>query len=162
MVDFGDRTAFEKRVGAARVVELFDDDGDGRVEGSDAETLAEYMGAASDIVAGLLLNKGFTEAQLEILKADRQVIHAWSGILAQLAGERKTEWLGEQGRGPYDAFGERARQELRALARGDIRSVQEDQTGPNPAVLGEVSVGDPVFVFNPDPRDPRGRGPGGF
>lgn len=154
------RKALEERITAQRIIELFDDDGDGLVAGDDLATLETIMGDADDIVTGLLIKKGFNEQQLEILALDRQVIRAWSSIAAQLAGERKPEWIDESGRGPYDAFGIRGREELRALARGDVRSVQETLAGANAVLSG--SVDQHVFEFAPDPTVPGDRGKGSF
>jgi hypothetical protein len=161
MVAFGTRLELEQRFGAQRLVQLFDDDGDGVVAGTDLATLDTIMAEADDIVAGLLLNKGFTEEQLELLKTDKQIIRAWAGIAAQLAGERKPEWLSDEGLGPYDAFGQRGRAELKSLAAGTTRSIKESVAGINTAISGDVQRG--VFVFAPDPNDPNDRyGPGGF
>ena len=161
-IEFGSRAALAARITEQRIVQMFDDDGDGVVSGDDLQILADIMGAASDVTTGLLLNKGFSLKQLEIIKNDRQVIHAWAGIAAQLAGERKPEWLNANGEGPYDALGARGRAELKALAVGTIRSVQETDAGPNAMVGGELSP-NPSFIFNPNPNDPNDRfGPGGF
>lgn len=154
------RKALEDRITPERLIQLFDDDGDGLVAGEDLATLETILGDADDIVTGLLIKKGWSEQQLEFLALDRQVIRAWSGIAAQLAGERKPEWIDESGHGPYDAFGVRAREELRALARGDIRSVQESTAGVNAALSG--SVDQHVFEFAPDPNIPGDRGKGSF
>ena len=154
------RAALEEKITAARVVQLFDDDGDQVVAGTDLAKLESVFADADDIVTGLLLKKGFSVEALEILATDRQVIRAWAGIVAQLGGERRTEWLDDQGRGPYDAFGIRARSELQALARGDIRSVKEVEPGvANTSIVGDVQRGQ--FIFT-DPNDPTGQGPGGF
>lgn len=160
MVTYGGREALEARITGQRVIELFDDDGDGLVEDGDLTTLETVMGDADDIVTGLLVRKGFSEAQLEILAEDRQVIRAWAGIAAQLAGERKPEWLDDAGHGPFEAFGVRAREELKALARGEIRSVQESVAGANASLSG--SVDEHPFEFAPDPNIPGDRGRGSF
>jgi hypothetical protein len=163
MIVFGTRIDLEQRLTAQRLVELFDDDGDGAVAGSDLASLQTIMDEANDIVAGLLLNKGFNAVQLELLKADKQIQRAWSGIAAQLAGERKPEWLNERGQGPYDAFGLRGRAELKALATGETRSLIETVTGGSGANLGiSGGVQTRAFLFSPDPNDPNDRGPGGF
>ena len=154
------RLALAQRITAARVVEMFDDDGDELVAGADLATLETVMGDADDIVTGLLIKKGFSADQLEILARDRQVVRAWSGIVAQLAGERKPEWLDESGKGVFEAFGVRGREELKALARGEIRSVQEDVTGSNSALSGGVDRH--AFEFAPDPDIPGDRGRGSF
>ncbi len=161
MVIFGTRLDLEQRLTASRLVEMFDDDGDGLVEGGDLATLETIIAEANDIVAGILLNKGYSAEQLETIKLDKQVTRAWSGIAAQLSGERKPEWLNDRGQGPYDAFGARARAELKALAIGETRSIQEATAGRNLSVSGEVAR--TVFQFAPDPNDPNDRfGPGGF
>lgn len=154
------RLALEQRITAQRVVEMFDDDGDELVAAGDLATLETLMAEADDIVTGLLLKKGFNAQQLEILALDRQVVRAWAGIVAQLAGERKPEWLDEGGKGPFDAFGVRAREELRALARGEIRSAQEDIAGANSSLSGGVERH--AFEFAPDPDIPGDRGRGSF
>lgn len=154
------RKAVEDRVTASRLVELFDDDGDGLVEDADLATLETIMGDADDIVTGILIRKGWSAEGLEFVALDRQVVRSWAGIVAQLAGERKPEWLDESGRGPFDAFGIRAREELGRLARGETRSVKEDQAGPNLSAGGDV--GDYPFEFAPDPRIPGDRGRGSF
>ena len=160
MVAYGSRQALEQRITAQRVIELFDDDGDGLVADGDTDTLETIMGDADDIVTGLLIKKGFSEEQLEILAEDRQVVRAWAGIAAQLAGERKPEWLDDAGRGPYDAFGVRGREELKALARGEIRSVQETVAGSNTSLSGSVDTH--PFEFSPDPNVYGDRGRGSF
>lgn len=154
------RLALEQRITAQRVVEMFDDDGDELVASGDLAALETVMSDADDIVTGLLIKKGFNAEQLEILALDRQVVRAWSGIVAQLAGERKPEWLDENGKGPFDAFGVRGREELRALARGEIRSVQEDVAGSNSALSGGVDRH--AFEFAPNPDIPGDRGRGSF
>jgi hypothetical protein len=163
VIEYGSRAALAARITEQRLVQMFDDDGDGVVAGTDLVILNDIMGAASDVTTGLLLNKGYSATQLEIIKNDRQVIHAWAGIAAQLAGERRTEWLNDRGEGPYDALGARGRAELKALATGDVRSVQEETAGGHAMASGENSARDPVFIFNPNPNDPNDRyGPGGF
>lgn len=154
------RQAIEQRITAERLVELFDDDGDGLVADADLATLETIMGDADDIVTGILIRKGWSAEGLEHIALDRQVVRNWAGIAAQLAGERKPEWLDESGRGPFDAFGIRAREELGRLARGEVRSVQEALAGP-PLSLGS-EVGDHPFEFAPDPRIPGDRGRGSF
>lgn len=161
VVDFGSRADLEARIGAARVIQLFDDDGDGLVESGDLANLTLVMGDASAIVTSLLLGKGWSMDQLELLKTDRLVIRAWSGIAAQLSGERKPEWLNPQGEGPFEAIGVRARADLKALARGETRSEKEDVAGVNPIVSSEGQRR--PFIFAADPNDPNDRyGPGGF
>jgi hypothetical protein len=154
------RAALESRITAQKIVQLYDDDGDGIVAGSDLATLESTLADADDIVTGILLNKGFTLEQLAIIRTDRQVVLSWANIAAQLAGERRTEWLDAQGHGPFDAFGVRGRSELGKLARGDLRSPKEAEAGINLGLEGQFD--ERPFLFAPNPHDPNDRGPGGF
>lgn len=157
------RLAIEQRLSAQQVADIFDDDGDGQVEGADLAKLEQTMADADDVVTGILLGKGWTEQQLEdALRLDRQVIRCWVGIFAQLAGERRTERLDDEGRGPFDALGVRGRAELGKLARGELRSAQESAVGGaiNASIGGQVETR--PFFYAPDPRDPEDQGPGGF
>ncbi len=154
------RKTLEQRITASRLLEMFDDDGDGLLASTDLETLEAIMADADDVVSGILIKKGYNEDQLAVLGEDRQVMRAWAGIAAQLAGERKPEWLDANGRGPFEAFGQRGREDLRSLARGDLRSVQEDVVGATRAVSAS-SAARPLY-FAGDPDDPCDRGKGGF
>jgi hypothetical protein len=157
------RRALEARITAQRLLQLYDDDGDGLVTGTDLETLELIMADADDAVTGILLNKGYTLEQLDKIRLDRQVVVAWAGIAAQLSGERKPEWLNAEGRGPFDAFGTRGRGELGKLAAGILRSqkeVEADGAGINQGLEGQSEPR--TFFFAPDPNDPNDRGPGGF
>lgn len=167
VVAFGDRTALEARITADRVVQIFDFDGDGLVTGADETRLDQTIADANDVVAGILLGKGFSLAQLETLKDDNQIKRAWSCICAQLAGEVRTEWYDDEGKGPYDALGQRARAELKALTRGELRSRLETDpdgnAGVNAAIRADCSTASPVFIFNRNPNNPNDtHGPGGF
>ena len=153
------RGALEERMSASTVKQLFDDDNDGEIAGTDLATLEQVLADADDVVTGVLINKGYSAAQLEILKADRQIVRLWANIAAQLAGERKP-WLFEDGVGPYDVIGQRARQELGKLARGELRSHLEAEAGTNTSLVGKVDVRENFFA--PDPNDPYDQGPGGF
>jgi hypothetical protein len=155
------RTVLEQKIGADRVLSLFDDDGDGLVAATDLATLEAVFAQADDIVTGYLVKKGRTETQIrEHLRSDRQVIRAWAGIAAQLAGERKPEWRNSQGVGPFDLDGTRAREELKMLASGETRSHTEAESGGNTSLLGAIER--PYLEFAPDPTIPGDRGQGSF
>jgi hypothetical protein len=165
-IAFGDRSKLEDRFTPQRVVQLFDFDGDGLVAGTDETRLEAIINDANDVVTGILLGKGFTLAQLALLVTDSQIVRAWAGICAQLAGEAKTEWLDDEGKGPFDGLGQRSRAELKAMSRGEIRSRLELESGGagiNSTLRGEKSTATPTFIFNRDPNNPNDRnGPGGF
>ena len=153
------RTALEQRTTATRVLQAFDDDGDGVLAGADLLTLEATLADADDVVSGILVGKGYVPEQLELLRTDRQIVRAWAGIAAQLMGERRPEWL-EDGVGPFDEIGQRARSELTKLTRGEIRSVKEPDAGVISTISGMVDAREHFFLPNPD--DPLDRGPGGF
>lgn len=156
----GSRAALEATITAQRVVQMFDDDGDGAVAGTDLATLNLFIARADAVVIGMLLHKGFTTTQLTTLVTDPQIIQAWACICAQLSGERKTEWLDQNGKGPYEAMGQRARSDLTNIARGVLRVEKETEAGANTTLSGEYDAPCPPFQFQPDPRT--GRQPGGF
>lgn len=145
-----------------KVIELFDDDGDGVIAGSDLTSADETVARVNDEVTSILFRKGFSKEQLDELVSDASLRRYATSILAQYAGERRTEFLTAGGTGPYDAIGERARGALVKLSRGELRSKKEDTAGANPIVGGDTNLGDPVFIVSRDPRYPGRPGPGGF
>lgn len=163
MANFVNRSDLEKQITKARLIQLFDDDGDGLVEGDDAEALAECMAEASAIVTNHLVGKGFDVEQLNGLSRDRGLRRAACNIAAEIAGPRRPEFINPQtGAGPYDAMGQRGREYLKEFAKGALRSRLEDQHGKNATVRGALSYPTPKFIFSRDPSDPNDNGPGGF
>lgn len=161
-VAIGNRAALEAAITAQRVIQLFDDDGDGAVAGTDEATLNDFIARADAVVVGILLHKGFTVAQLTTLVTDKQILALWGSICAQIAGERKHEWLDANGHGPFHGIGQRARADLVNVATGLIRLEKETEAGANTTLSGDYAAPCPVFIFNADPRDPYRRPPGGF
>ena len=153
------RTALEQRTTAIRVLQAFDDDGDGLIEGADLATLEATLADADAVVTGILLGKGFTAVQIEAMRTDRILVRAWAGIAAQLMGERRPEWL-ENGIGPFDEIGQRGRAEAKKFTTGENRSELEADAGVSSTISGMVDARDHFFLPNPD--DPLDRGPGGF
>lgn len=151
-----------RKITRRRVLELFDDDGDGRLEGDDATGLDEAVAQANDDVSSILLRKGFSADQLNGLSEDAALRRHATSILAQYAGERRTEFLNAEHEGPFHGVGERARKALEKYSRGEARSPKEDQVGDNPIVGGDTNLGSPVFFVSRDPRYPGRQGPGGF
>lgn len=153
----------ERKITRRRVVELFDDDGDGDIDGPDASVVAETIAAANDEVTSIMFRKGFEAAALNELSEDASLRRYATSILAQHAGERRVEFLDEDGRGPFHGMGERARASLVKMSQGELRSKKEGTgAGENPIVGGDTNLGDPVFIIARDPRYPGRPGPGGF
>lgn len=156
------REQLEQKITPRRVLELFDDDGDGTLAGTDATALDEAVASANDEVTSILFRKGFGAEQLGELSEDASLRRYATAILAQIAGERRTEFLDSEQRGPFHMMGERAREALVKMSRGELRSKKEDTAGENAIVGGDVSIGEPAFIFSRDPRYPGQRSPGGF
>lgn len=152
-----------RKITRRRVVELFDDDGDGDITGTDAATIGETVAAANDEVTSIMFRKGFDAAALNELSEDASLRRYATSILAQHAGERRVEFLDDAGRGPFHDMGERARSALVKMSMGELRSKKEGTgAGENPIVGGDTNLGDPVFIVSRDPRYPGRPGPGGF
>jgi hypothetical protein len=153
----------EKVITRRRVLELFDDDGDGDLDGTDAVAVDETVAAVNDEVTSILFRKGFDAAGLNELSEDASLRRYATAMLAQQAGERRVEFLDDEQRGRFHGMGERARSALVKMSMGELRSKKEDTgAGENPIVGGDTNLGDPVFMVSRDPRYPGRPGPGGF
>lgn len=151
---FTSREELETKMGAQRVLDLFDDDRDGTLGTTDLEKLSEIISEAEDTTTSLLLHKGWERADLKGLAADRSLRRAATQIAMQLAGERRPEFNDGEGRSLYDFQGERGRKTLKDFARGTNRSRLEDAHGKNASLRGRVSASNPVSIFGRDPSDP--------
>lgn len=150
-------------IGRRRVVELFDEDGDGQLVGEDATRIAETVAGVNDEVTSILYRKGFDRAALVALAEDAGLRRYATRMLAQAAGQRKLEFHDSDGDGPYYKIGEDARTALTKMSQGELRSKTEGTgAGENPIVGGDTNLGDPVFIVSRDPRYPGTSGPGGF
>lgn len=163
MANWTSREELERKISRRRVIELFDDDGDGVVTGEDATTLDETIASANDEVTSILFRKGFDAAALNVLSADSSLRRYATAILAGYAGSRKLEFHDADGAGPYTGDAKIARTTLKEMATGELRSRLEALgAGENPVVGGDTNLGEPVFVIARDPRYPGTSGPGGF
>lgn len=150
-------------IGRRRVVELFDEDGDGQLIGADSTRVDETVAGVNDEVSSILFRKGFSAAQLNAISEDASLRRYATRMLAQAAGYMRLEFHDPSGRGPYYQMGEDARSALVKMSTGELRSKTEDTgAGENPIVGGDTNLGDPVFVIGRDPRFPGTSGPGGF
>ncbi len=157
----------EDRFGKAKIIQLFDEDGDGNIDlPGDQQILVSHMADADDAVESYLL-KAWTRDQIAKLFDDNQLRRQAACICMQLAGERKTEWLNAAtGKGQYENMGERARGILERIAAGELRTRKEATSqgaGENPTLDADLSLGTPNFVFARNANDPNDKvGKGGF
>lgn len=148
-------------ISPSRAIDLFDDDNNNVITDTEPAVKAA-LDAANSAVTSLIYKKGFELSQILVLSADEMLRRCATAIFAQYGGERKTEFLDQNGHGRYEAIGARARADLQAVASGELRSRLEQDAGPNPLVQSATNVPKPVFFFNPDPRYPGRPTPGGF
>lgn len=155
-----------ERISRRRAIELFDDDGDGAILAGaggpgDLEAFDRALASVNDEVVSMLYRKGFTATQVAALAADASLRRCATDLLAQQAGERRSEFLDGEGRGPFHGMGERARAQLRLFTTGELRSRLEDTIGPNPTAVAQTAnvAGEQALVFTVPGRTV---GPGGF
>lgn len=161
-VAFTSLAELQGMISPARTLDLFDDDGDGIVSESDA-AVSLCLAAANDFVTSVLFQKGFAMAALAVLAQDASLRRHATALFAQYGGERRTEFLDKDGNGRYHTIGKRARDDLKEMSRGELRSRMEAEgAGPNPIVSTDTNVGAPIFIIARDPRYPGRPGPGGF
>lgn len=141
-------------IGAQRVAQLCDDDGDGV---ADAAVVTKEEARADSFVRTYLEGKGFTSAQLTPLATNETLRAAATDILIGMMGERKPEFRDEQGRGRCDVELKRGKEMLGMLAKGALRIAE---AGPRTNLGGRLTAPDPVFTIAPSSGNPKG--PGGF
>jgi hypothetical protein len=167
-VEFTSKSELEERISRRRVLELYDDDGDGAIltggaEPGDLEAFNASLARVNDEVFSLIFRKGFDATQIAALAADK-ALRGWAtDLLAQQAGERRTEFLDSEGHGCFHAIGERARSALRAMSSGELRLRLEDEpanSNPNAVARTGTVYGEcPLVMIKPGRSGP---GPGGF
>jgi len=162
MAGFVDEDAVKARFSADQWLQFFDDDGDGV---ADASIVAEVLADADADVRAHLKGKGYTDDDLDQLVADQTLRRTAAAIAMGYAGERRSEWLNDQGQGRFHQVRERAIQRLKAMQKADLRIPSEAAVGvKNKRVGAGIDAADPPFVFAASAADrASGKpGPGGF
>lgn len=149
----------DARIGARKVDELFDDDGD---MVRDAVTVNTLLVEAEDFAASRML-KGWNIEQINLMAAKDEAFRAqvaWVAI--EMASERRSEFLAEDGKGRYWAQYTRAKEYFDAIAKGQVASAAEVTVGTNKQTGGGLSptITPPAsrFIFAPDRFNPTGHG----
>jgi hypothetical protein len=149
----------DNRIGAARVDMLFDDDGDSL---RDAIPLNAIMVEAEDLAASWML-KGYPIESVVLLGKNDETFRgqvAW--VAAELASERRQEFIAEDGKGRYWAQYTRAKEYFTAMSKAQLRSPAETVAGKNAGSGGSLSptlqTNQPRFIFAPDRGSPTGHG----
>lgn len=154
MAIFVDQSDLEKRIGAGRVAQVFDDDGDGN---PDPVLIEQFTDEADAWVIAFAESKGFTREQLEAVSAHPMLRGAAADICLGLRGESKPEWLNDRGEGQYEKRKQNGREMLKMLVTGELRI---KEAGKKTNIGGRVTAPDPVFTIATSRGNPKG--PGGF
>ncbi len=149
----------DKRVSASKIDELFDDDGDSI---RDSIVVAAVLVEAEDFAATRML-KSWTIEQINQMAATDETFRAQVAWVAlELATERRSEFLAEDGKGRYWQQYMRAKEHFDALAKSKIASAAEATVGKNKQSGGSLSptVQQPPgrFTWAPDKYNPYGKG----
>jgi hypothetical protein len=146
-------------IGAAKVDELSDDNGDGiRDDGVVEGVLAQ----AEDFGASFLL-KGWSREQIdELIRADASLRTQFAWIACEMLSERRPQFLAADGKGAYWAQYERAQAYLTRLSKAKGHSVGEATAGASAQRGGRINPPrdalEPTHTFAPSKNNPRGSG----
>ncbi len=152
---FTTQDELEDLIGVEKVLQYFDDDRDGTLGASDLARLAKVLLEANDIAFGILYKKAWTLDQMtDELIHDRGIVRATTQICAGLVGERRPDLYDPSGDPPFLAMAKRGRSFLLDMAKGEVRSKQEENAGANNSLRGRRSVSNPSSLFGRDPNDP--------
>lgn len=151
-------------VGSKKVEQLFDDDLSSSIDaGFETDAVTTILDMAESVASSKLLRRYTSNDQIVALaNADSGFITHVAYIALELASERRSEFLSNDGKGEYWVQYERAVTYLDDLSKSKIRSVGESEAGTGARVGGTVKpqlqTGTPRFVFAPDDDFPTGHG----
>ena len=162
--EFVDADSLEVRIGSATFIELFDDDNDGT---ADPAPLQFILDLANADMMSRLLKKGFSAAQMEAICDSPILVNCAAEIGMGYAGERRSEWLNDNGDGRYEGIRKRSRAQLTDLATALLRDPVaeargEGSTQPGGKISKFTTPSNFIFAVDQRDRDRGNRGPGGF
>lgn len=162
---FATKTVLEQKLGSAAYVELFDDDNDGE---PDPGPLNQVLDSANADMSGRLLDKGYSLENLFDICDSPLLASTACEVAMGYAGERRSEWLDEDGKGRYDKIRENAYERLEMLAKALLKDPVAQGRGKGTTQDGgyvsRYRPPNPTFIFGVDDKDKRNGnpGPGGF
>ncbi len=147
-------------VSALKVDQLFDDAAIGT---RDPILVSQALRRAEDYALGSLLDAWGEDGAIRALQNDAIMRMHVAWICLELAAERRGDFLGEDGKGPYWSQMQRADKYFAGIATGRTSSTAESKgAGQNAQVGGSISPTlrecQSRFVFAPDRRNPTGHG----
>lgn len=162
---FVDADSLELRIGSATFIELFDDDNDGV---ADPAPLDFMLNLANADMMSRLLKKGFSAAQMEAICDSPILVNCAAEICMGYSGERRSEWLNDNGDGRYEGIRKRARAQLVDLATAALRDPVAEARGQGTTQPGgKISkykrpITNFIVAVDQVDRDRGSRGSGGF
>lgn len=168
MAEFLDLSDLQNQIGAQRIVQYFDDDGDGVVDDLDPQVVQVLDQAEGQYYSRLLRAYSSKDALTTLANNDPVVKGHVIWIACELAAERKPEFTDAEGWGAWKVQYNRSIKELDLLSKGATRTIAEEQVGAGANTGGTIQPSPPQggaqqFTFLPSRNDGSGgQGPGGF
>lgn len=163
--DFLSLSDLRNLIGSAKVTQYFDDEADGVVGGADANVL-QVLRAAEGVAYSRML-RAYDSKDSIVTLAENDPVFKWHAtwVAAELASERRPEYMSEDGWGAFKAQYERAIEYFDHLSKGAQRSIGESSAGTGKNTGGAIQPRENIdnekpFVIAPSKSNPGG--PGGF
>lgn len=163
MADYLALADLQAKVGAARVLQLFDDDGDGVLGVAELVNVWIVLEEAEGFAYSRMLRAWTQDAVIDLAGADPLFKGHVAWVALELASERRPEFTSPDGKGQFWAQYERAIQFFDALSKNKQRSIGETAGGRAGTAGGNVSPTTTAntaaqFTFAPSRRSPHGHG----
>lgn len=152
----------EAVVGAQRILQLFDDDNSGVLSAAELVNVVLVLEQAEAQVDSVMMLAYSNDLITDLANADAVFKYHASWIALEFSAERRGEFGGEKGEGPYSTQFTRAMQFFKQLSKGRKRSKGESAAGVGANVGGNLNPTLPAdanrFTFAPDDDNPTGHG----
>ena len=156
------------QITASRIIQFFDDDGDGVVVDADSQVASVLEQAEGQYYSRMLRAYPSKDSLTTLANNDPVVKGHVIWIACELAAERRTEFTDAEGWGAFRVQYDRAIKELDLLSKGATHSIAEEQVGLGANSGGVIQPSpnqgtEKQFTFLPSRNDGTGgTGPGGF
>jgi hypothetical protein len=163
MAEYLVQADLEALVGTQKVLQYFDDDGTGSIDGSETGYLATILESAEGIVASRLLRAYPDVDSITLLANNDKGFKSHAAWIAlEMASERRPEFGSNEGWGVFKVQYERAVEYFDMLSKGNIRSKGESAAGEGANTGGTLQptleTNQARFTFAPDNNFPTGHG----
>lgn len=168
MAEFLTLADLQNQIGAKRIEQYFDDDGDGVVDDLDPQVVQVLDQAEGQYYSRMLRAYGSKDALTTLANNDSVVKGHAIWIACELAAERRVEFTDSEGWGAFRVQYNRSIKELDLLSKGATHTIAEEQVGQGANTGGTIQPSPPQgttnqFTFLPSRNDGSGgSGPGGF